>query len=71
LKKIIIELVITFIANITGATIWFFIGGLIIPNLSTIKVTYPVLIFCYAIPIGLIVTALFYLFIYIYKKMVG
>lgn len=69
-RAIIKELALSFIGGILGASIWFYIQELVVPNIHQIDITLPSLILYYAIPIQSIGTAFFYIELWLWKKVV-
>lgn len=52
-----------------GASIWFYTQSLMVPNIHEMDVTLPTLIMYYAIPIQSIGTAIFFVELWVFKRL--
>jgi TRAP-type C4-dicarboxylate transport system permease small subunit len=68
-RSIIKELILSFLGGVLGATTWFHIQELIVPNIHEIDITLPSLIIYYAIPIQSIGTAYFFIELWLLKSL--
>jgi hypothetical protein len=70
------DLVLVFIANVIGATVWFIVGGYFYSDLHVIDLSLSItgwgnLLTHYALPIGIFVTFFFYIELFLYKRLMA
>lgn len=70
-KRIIKELVLSFTAGVLGATVWYYLGIHIYPDLHEINLSgfegYINLLTHYALPIQIVATIFFYIELYVHS----